>query len=510
MVNFFGPPKTQSYYNPNSQIRSHPVLRHSKDKETEKDQENEKSDEKGDENTETASKEVKEHEATDAYKKKGRGHKKGKDEPETETEVNTRLNALLYHTSNETVDLYKLENNSSDLLGRLYYDDYDSDALSSPDPSSPLASPNGSFTPTSDYFNSILGHTSATSPSIASTLGSASPSPSIGAALMGSQSSSALGSLATPGSRVRPEMKRIKSFERGISFDTSTDSHRKSLTFKVKHPHFRFRRNNKTFLAGFNNGIESLKAIEWLFDEMIVHGDTVIILQVLDEKQHEFIDKRQANKALNKIELLNTHFKKVSLVFEVVIGKPQKLLKKAIDEYSPAMMIIGTRHYGDKSNAGHTKLFSSKSSMSKHFLECALVPVIIVKPTYNYVELLQNPIESELYFQDWLSSIDISGTYTKDKHKRKTKLNFVTSSSPSSSRSSSYTDMSSLAHSERGRSMPSTKENQPFKKDIEDRGRQQASSSKEDVPKFILSESRSRSRSRSKSRDFSRIFGRHH
>ena len=127
---------------------------------------------------------------------------------------------------------------------------------------------------------------------------------------MGSQSSSALGSLATPGSRVRPELKRIKSFERGISFDTSTDNHRKSLTFKVKHPHFRFRRNNKTFLAGFNNGLESLKAIEWLFDEMIVHGDTVIILQVLDEKQHESIDKRQANKALNKIELLNTHFKK--------------------------------------------------------------------------------------------------------------------------------------------------------------------------------------------------------
>lgn len=506
MVNFFGPPKTQSYYNPHSQIRSHPVLRHGKDKEQEKDEE----DEKSNGNTESDSKEGKEHESPSVHKKKGHGHNKGKDEPETETEVNTRLNALLYHTSNETVDLYKLENNSSDLLGRLYYDDYDSDALSSPDPSSPLVSPSGSNTHISDYFNSRLGHNSATSPSIGSALASPSPSPSIGATLMGSQSSSALGSLATPGSRVRPELKRIKSFERGISFDTSTDNHRKSLTFKVKHPHFRFRRNNKTFLAGFNNGLESLKAIEWLFDEMIVHGDTVIILQVLDEKQHESIDKRQANKALNKIELLNTHFKKVSLVFEVVIGKPQKLLKKAIDEYSPAMMIIGTRHYGDKANSGHSKLFSSKSSMSKHFLECALVPVIIVKPTYNYVELLQQPIESELYFQDWLSEIDISGTYTKDKHKRKTKLNFVSSLSPTSSRSSSYTDMSSLAQAERGRTTTSTKENQPFKKDVEDRGRQLTPSEKEELPKFLLSESRSRSRSRSKSRDFSRIFGRHH
>ena len=173
-------------------------------------------------------------------------------------------------------------------------------------------------------------------------------------------------------------------------------------------------------------------------------------------------------------------------------------------------MIIGTRHYGDKANSGHSKLFSSKSSMSKHFLECALVPVIIVKPTYNYVELLQQPIESELYFQDWLSEIDISGTYTKDKHKRKTKLNFVSSLSPTSSRSSSYTDMSSLAQAERGRTTTSTKENQPFKKDVEDRGRQLTPSEKEELPKFLLSESRSRSRSRSKSRDFSRIFGRHH
>lgn len=501
MVHFFGPPKTQSYYNPHSQIRSHPVLRHGKEKDKETENENGEAD-SGD--SKSNNENEKHH-----LPPKGK-HRKSKDEPETETEVNTRLNALLYHTSNETVDLYKQENNSSDLLGRLYYDDYDSDILSSPDAASPITqSPNGSATHMPDYFSSRLGHNPAASPSINAALLSPSTPSSMSPTLLGSHSSSALGSLSTPGARVRPEMKRIKSFERGISFDTSTDDHRKSLTFKVKHPHFRFRRNNKTFLAGFNNSTESLKAIEWLFDEMIVHGDTVIILHVLDEKYHEFIDKREANKALNKIELLNMHFKKVSLVFEVVIGKPQKLLKKAIDEYSPAMMIVGTSHYGEKGSS-HSKIFSSKSSMSKHFLECALVPVIVVKPTYNYVELLPLAIESELYFQDLLGSIDISGTYLKEKNKRKSKLNIVSSLSPSSSRSSSYTDISSLANSERGRHVVSTKDNQPFKRDVEDRGRQETTTNKDEVPKFSISDSRSRSRSTSKSRDFSRLFSRHH
>lgn len=485
MVSFFGAPKTLSYYNSTSPIRSNPVLRHGKDHDKDT-----KSEENG-----------KPEGEPEVEKTRSRRKTKEKDpnEPETETEVNTRLNALLYHTSNETVDLYKQENNSSDLLGRLYYDDYDSDTLSSPDPTSPVMSPS-SLSPSSDYFTSRLSHASSSSPSISSTL-------------FGNQTTSALASRSPSATNLRPGIQRIKSFERGVSFDTSTDDHRKSLTFKVKHPQFRFRRNNKTFLAGFNNDLESLKAIEWLFDEMIVHGDTVVILQVLDEKQNSYIDKRRANKGLSKIELLNTHFKKVSLVFEVVIGNPQKLLKKAIDEYSPAMMIIGTRHYGENASSHH-KLFLSKQSMSKHFLECALVPVIIVKPTYNHVEMLPHPIESELYFHNLLADIDTTGTYTKDKSKRKTKLHLVNPLSPSSSKSNSHTNIAKLSQtSERTKPASTSKDNQQFahNNEVEDRGRQHMSRKAENVPKFLLSgsNSRSRSRSSSKPRDFSRIFGSH-
>ena len=78
---------------------------------------------------------------------------------------------------------------------------------------------------------------------------------------------------------------------RGISFDTSPHGHQKSYTLKAKHPLFKFRRTNKTFLVGYNDDLESTKAIEWLFDEMIINGDTIVVLQVLDEKQHVSIDK---------------------------------------------------------------------------------------------------------------------------------------------------------------------------------------------------------------------------
>ncbi|KAK6458718.1 uncharacterized protein RJT20DRAFT_4306 [Scheffersomyces xylosifermentans] len=398
-------------------------------------------------------------------------------EIEDETEHNTKLNALLYHTSEETVDMYKQQNNSSDLLGRLYYDDYDSDSLTSPTLStvvSPLLSPvntGGSIPPIDFTLHPALN----ASASLSTSLSSAPRSSSKG----------------------RPGLSRLSSFERGVSFDTAQNEHRKSLIMKVKHHQFKFRRNNKTFLTGYNNDLESLRAIEWLFEEMVVHGDTIVVLQVLNDKQYDSIDKEKANKALAKIELLNRRLKKVSMVFEVVIGKPQKSLKKAIDEYSPAMMIIGTRHY-DVRETSH-RSFLSKSSMSKHFLECALVPVILVKPTYHCVENLEHPIQDEKYFQNWIASVEGS-TNPKDKSKRKSKIALL---SPTISRSSSYTSIAS-AVPERGPS--SSIDNHKFtRQEAEnERGR------KNDTDNTLspsTSNSRSRSRSTSKSRGFAKFFG---
>ena len=380
-----------------------------------------------------------------------------------ETQLNTKLNALLYHVSDDSIAMYRQENNSSDLLGRLYYDDYDSDLIISPlisGPSTPLLSP----TPTGGLIHSV---------------------PNLGAIPTTS-------SLSSRTSLPRPQLSRLQSFERGISFDTSED-HRKSLTFKVKHPQFKFRRNNKTFLAGYNGDPESIRTIEWLFDEMVVHGDTIIVLQVLDEKQHHAINRENANKALTKIEMLNKHPKKVSLVLEIVIGKPQKLLKDAINEYKPAMMIIGTHRHDTEMH----KSLLPKASFSKYFLESALVPVILVKPNYHYVELLDTPITSETYFEDIIKNIDLSETYLKHKHKRNAnkglRMALLSPSSsralsPSSSRNGSFTNLAQL---------------------VPDRGRPRGEERHHDTTE---DNARSRSRSTSRSRTgtrFSKLFGKH-
>jgi nucleotide-binding universal stress UspA family protein len=381
-----------------------------------------------------------------------------------ETQLNTKLNALLYHVSDDSIAMYKQENTSSDLLGRLYYDDYDSDLIISPmisGPSTPLMSP----TPTGGVFHTV---------------------PSLGA--IGTTSSN----ISSRSSLPRPQLSRLQSFERGISFDTSED-HRKSLTFKVKHPQFKFRRNNKTFLAGYNGDSESIRAIEWLFDEMVVHGDTIIVLQVLDEKKHQSINRDDANKALTKIQMLNTHPKKVSLVLEIVIGKPQKLLKDAITEYKPAMMIIGTHRHDTEMH----KSLLPKASFSKYFLESALVPVILVKPNYHYVEFLETPIMSETYFEDIIKNIDLSETYLKHKHKRSSskslRMTLLSPSSsralsPSPSRNGSFTNLAQL---------------------VPDRGRPRGEEKHYDTNE---DDARSRSRSTSRSRTgtrFSKLFGKH-
>lgn len=359
--------------------------------------------------------------------------------PETETQLNTRLNSLLYHTSNDSVDLYRLENTSLDLLGRIYYDDYD---------------------PTdSEAMQRISSLTS---------LSTAIPK-----------------NVTSP--KIRP------SFERGVSFDTLSDSHHLSIILKEKHPEFRFRRNNKTFLIGFSNDLQSMRAVEWAFQEMVINGDTIVLFQVLDDRNYKVVDRKDAEAVVEKVKKLNVHQRKISLVYEVVIGRPQKLLKQAILEYNPAMMVVGTHQEPlstsnsstSLSSASHHMPFFGKSSISKYFLQYALVPVIVVKPNYQYEEALPKPIDSQTYFQDWLAGIDISLSFEKKKKK-----NRLTLLSPLTSRNSSSINLA-----------PSNS--------VELRGR----STMEKDPSFtvgsrdssVSSQERSRSEQRNRSRSRSRL-----
>ncbi|KAI5964262.1 uncharacterized protein KGF55_002204 [Candida pseudojiufengensis] len=416
--------------------------------------------------------------------------KQHKPKEETETARNTRLNAKLYHQSDDSIQLYKQQNNSTDLLGRLYYDDYDSSNsnILSPDLLSPVTSNNGTpmLSPTvSDNENDFYFGSPLTTGTNAIKIPNSSSSSS--SLTLNNQDSTSQTTTSTNSTKkIRPNISR------GISFDTTPHGTKKSLTLKFKYPNFKFRRNNKTWLVGFNNDLESTKAIEWLFDEMIINGDTIIVLQVIDEKNknQQIIDKNQANVNLKNFEDLNVHFKKISLIFEIVIGKPMKLLKNAIAEYSPSMMVIGTHHYNENdSNHHHGISFLSKASISKHFLECALIPVIIVKPSYNYIEILKNPIDSEDYFINWIKKIPMDESpFKREKIKKSNSTTGGSASgflSPSISRNSSYTN---LINEERGRTNNSHSQD----------------------PQFLRLTNESRSRSTSKTRSFSKLFRRHH
>lgn len=321
-----------------------------------------------------------------------------KTEPETETEKNTKLNALLYHTSDDSVDDYKQQNSTLDLLARLYYDGYDPD-----DPSGYSASP--------------------------SVLSSRAQSPTPSNSVDG---------------RNRPY------FARGISFDTSLDSHHSAITLKAKHPEFKFRRNNKTYLIGYADDSESLRAVEWTIQEMVIHGDTIVVLQVLDEKLDPAaaVDHGKAQELLETLEALNVTSKRMAIVLEVMIGRPQKSLKAAIAEYKPAMMVVGTHHF--KSNADlavhhHNFLLFQKTTISKYFLQYALVPVILVKPFTKHDAPLDEPIDLETYFLALLAKT--SDNSSREKKKKRSRVNLL---SPSVSRSGLHVNL--VAPEPRGRS----------------------------------------------------------
>lgn len=395
------------------------------------------------------------------------------EENETETMVNTSLNAMLYHFSDDSVDLYKSENNSLDLIGRMYYDDYDSSDRV-------VAEKVASFT----------------------SLASLARSPTLGP-------QQTIDNTLSP--KLTLNLIYLNSlFERQVSFDTLCDDHHSGITLKVKHPEFKFRRNNKTVLVGFSNDPESLKAVEWAFLELLIHGDTMVVFHVLDEKTYSKVDPALADMVLKKLTKLNTHKRRISLVYEIVIGNPQKFIKRAITEYKPAMMIVGTHQYGQlplvptESSAnllsmnhhkhapttppaqvsklsssffhhGHKSIFS-KASISEYFLQYALVPVIVVKPFYEIRETLVNPIESENYFSDWLANIDISHTREKKKKHR------FGVKSPALSRSSSHTNLNEITPQDsRGR----TKEGM-FQ--IDSRGSSRSSSRSRSVTKSKVSE----------------------
>lgn len=288
-----------------------------------------------------------------------------------ETKSNTQINALMYDTNSSTS-----QEDQEDLKSKSAIEF--SNGRKSTSPSSDLGNASG---PRSHYFASKLAVGSASSPS----------------------------ARGLPNDKSAPKPIRPQALKRGVSFDTcSSENRQQSLTLKKKHPDFCFRRNNKTFLAGLKYTKNSMRALEWVIEEMAVDGDTVVVLHVLHEKANTHIDKKRASREMKMLESLNKSGKKISIIYEVAIGRPRFQLKLAIEEYCPSMMVIGSSENEGKSNFlyNFTHGSLSRPSFRRYFLEYGMVPVIIVKLNYHLQQPLRKPIDSPYYFQEWLKSID--------------------------------------------------------------------------------------------------------
>ncbi|ODV88820.1 hypothetical protein CANCADRAFT_128770 [Tortispora caseinolytica NRRL Y-17796] len=172
-------------------------------------------------------------------------------------------------------------------------------------------------------------------------------------------------------------------FQPQVSFDTfaNKDASLFSYTLRTKHLDYRYTRQSRTFLCGLDDNDYSDFALEWLLDELVSDGDEVVCLRVVDpaskltqtdDSEYRHVAEEKLHEVLDK----NTENKKISIIFELVVGKVEKTIQRMIQVYEPAMLIVGTR---GRSLNGFQGLMPG--SVSKYCLQYSPVPVVVVRPS---------------------------------------------------------------------------------------------------------------------------------
>ncbi|KAG7702421.1 hypothetical protein KL930_005232 [Ogataea haglerorum] len=185
----------------------------------------------------------------------------------------------------------------------------------------------------------------------------------------------------------RPPLKDTESFHRGIAFEnmgnSQLDYEKMQFILTAKHRDFHFDRVSRTFMCGYDDNECSLLALKWTIDEMVKDGDTLVCLRVLSKedaaRDYQRDYKKEAEKILEEIARLNSKEKKIKIVLELKVGKVPEMITKAITEYDPVILIVGT--HGTQKTGFHA-IIGSKS-MSKYCLQYAKVPVVVVGPLYH-------------------------------------------------------------------------------------------------------------------------------
>lgn len=172
-------------------------------------------------------------------------------------------------------------------------------------------------------------------------------------------------------------------FTKRVSFDTFTnpDAAVYSLTLKVKHKEYRYKRTSRTYLIGYDTAEYSASALEWLLDTLADDGDEIIALRAIEPRgrgerdMDEVVYRREARRIVDEIVERNDEDKHVSIVVEHATGNVKTLLMHMIHLYHPDSLIVGTKGRNLNSISGLVP-----NSMSKWCLQNSPVPVIVVRP----------------------------------------------------------------------------------------------------------------------------------
>lgn len=191
--------------------------------------------------------------------------------------------------------------------------------------------------------------------------------------------------MATP---TIPVIQQPEDYVRGVSFDTMTDQDQPdfSFTLRGKNQGYQRTRRSRTFMVATDLANYSDYALDWAIENIIDHGDEIIVLRVLTVDmsenrpnlramlRHEQLQSKEtASVVMNKIMAAGGPDVKISAVIEFVIGKVQETIQNMISVYQPSMLIVGTRGISELKG-----MFIN--SVSKYCLQHSPVPVVVVRP----------------------------------------------------------------------------------------------------------------------------------
>ncbi|KIK78589.1 hypothetical protein PAXRUDRAFT_36604 [Paxillus rubicundulus Ve08.2h10] len=174
-----------------------------------------------------------------------------------------------------------------------------------------------------------------------------------------------------------------------VSFDTFENPAASmfSFTLHVQSDGYARTRATRVFLCAASPGESGREALEWALECLVQDGDELIVFRGIDQeeldKDHELV-REEARDLMKQIQGKCVEYdpeRKVSIILELIAGRPTTTLDRLIALYRPDSVVVGTR--GQRSVMSGVLGFSGLGdvgSVSKYALSHSPVPIIVVRP----------------------------------------------------------------------------------------------------------------------------------